>query len=131
MKRERLTDTETFHLEIPADENNLGEVRDFISDICSRAGFPNRDTSNTKLAVDEACTNIIKHAYHSQGGEIRIDVQAEPGKVEINIFDRGEAFDWSTLSCKGFVPLSRTKTRPRVRKRSSGESRRSNSRLDT
>lgn len=97
MKRERLTDTETFHLEIPADENNLGEVRDFISDICSRAGFSNRDTSNTKLAVDEACTNIIKHAYQSKGGEIRIDVQAEPGKIEINIFDRGEAFDWSRI----------------------------------
>jgi serine/threonine-protein kinase RsbW len=93
LKKAILQDRETFHLEIPADENNLGEVRDFISDVCAQAGFSNRETSNTKLAVDEACTNIIKHAYKEKGGDIRIDVQAEPGSIEINIFDRGEAFD--------------------------------------
>jgi serine/threonine-protein kinase RsbW len=97
VKRELLQDRETFHLEIPADENNLSEVRDFISDICLRAGFSKRETNNTKLAMDEACTNIIKHAYGGKGGEIRIDVQAEPGRVEINVFDRGEAFDWSGI----------------------------------
>ena len=92
MKRELLKGRETFHLEIPADENNLSEVRDFIADICLRAGFSKRETNNTKLAMDEACTNIIKHAYREQAGDIRIDVQAEPGSVEINIFDRGRPF---------------------------------------
>ncbi len=95
MKRELLRDRETFHLEIPADENNLSEVRDFIADVCLKAGFSKRETNNTKLAMDEACTNIIKHAYRDEIGTIRIDVQAEPGKVEINIFDRGKPFDWS------------------------------------
>ena len=97
MRKELLQERETFHLEIPADENNLSEVRDFMADICARAGFSKRETSNTKLAVDEACTNIIKHAYRKKGGEIRIDVQAEPERVEVNIFDRGEPFDWSKV----------------------------------
>jgi anti-anti-sigma factor len=97
LKRELLKERDTFHLDIPADENNLSEVRDFISEICMQAGFSKRETNNTKLAMDEACTNIIKHAYGNMGGEIRIDVQAEPGKVEINIFDSGEAFDWSKI----------------------------------
>jgi len=97
VRKEALQERETFHLEIPADENNLSEVRDFMADICARAGFSKRETSNTKLAVDEACTNIIKHAYLNKGGEIRIDVQAEPGRVEVNIFDRGEPFDWSKV----------------------------------
>jgi anti-anti-sigma factor len=95
VKRKLLKDRETFHLEIPADENNLSEVRDFIAEICLSAGFSKRETNNTKLAMDEACTNIIKHAYGGTGGDIRIDVQAEPGTVEINIFDRGTPFDWS------------------------------------
>jgi len=95
VKRELLRDRETFHLEIPADENNLSEVRDFIAEVCLKAGFSKRETNNTKLAMDEACTNIIKHAYRDEIGTIRIDVQAEPGKVEINIFDRGKPFDWS------------------------------------
>jgi anti-anti-sigma factor len=96
-KKGLLTDRETFHLEVPADENNLSEVRDFIADICERAGFSKSETNNTKLAVDEACTNIIKHAYRDKGGDVRIDVQAEPGKIEINIFDRGEPFEWSKV----------------------------------
>jgi len=96
-KKDFLAERETFHLEVPADENNLSEVRDFIAGICDRAGFSKSETNNTKLAVDEACTNIIKHAYRDNGGDIRIDVQAEPGKIEINIFDRGEPFDWSKV----------------------------------
>ncbi|RJR32256.1 MAG: STAS domain-containing protein [Candidatus Latescibacterota bacterium] len=96
-RRERIRDRETFHLEVPADENNLSEVRDFIAKICDRAGFSKSETNNTKLAVDEACTNIIKHAYKEKGGDIRIDVQAAPGTVEISIFDRGEPFDWSKV----------------------------------
>jgi len=97
VKRELLKGRETFHLEIPADENNLSDVRDFIADICLRAGFSKRETNNTKLAMDEACTNIIKHAYGDRAGDIRIDVQAEPGSVEINIFDRGRPFEWSKV----------------------------------
>jgi anti-anti-sigma factor len=96
-KKALFAERETFHLEIPADENNLSEVRDFIAEICDRAGFSKSETNNTKLAVDEACTNIIKHAYKDKGGDIRIDVQAEPAKVEINIFDRGDPFDWSKV----------------------------------
>ena len=64
MKEDQLTGKELFTLEIPAEENNLGDVRDFIADICIRAGFSKRETNNTKLAMDEACTNIIKHAFN-------------------------------------------------------------------
>lgn len=98
MARKNLLDgPESFHLEIPAKETSLIEVRDFVADICVRAGFSKRETNNTKLAMDEACTNIIKHAYEGRGGDIRIDVQAAPGSVEMNIFDRGVPFDWGEV----------------------------------
>ena len=100
MKRELLKGRETFHLEIPADENNLSEVRDFIADICLRAGFSKRETNNTKLAMDEACTNIIKHAYkYNPDGiiEIRISRQEDNSipKFVVEIFDSGISFDSS------------------------------------
>ncbi|MBN2072187.1 MAG: anti-sigma factor antagonist [Candidatus Krumholzibacteriota bacterium] len=97
MKEDRLTGKEIFRLDIPAEENNLGEVRDFIADICARAGFSKRETNNTKLAMDEACTNIIKHAYKDRAGNIKIEVEAEPGSLEITVFDRGKAFEWSKI----------------------------------
>ena len=50
-------------LTVVAEEGQLGRVRDFIVEACDEAAFSDRETSNTKLAVDEACTNIIEHAY--------------------------------------------------------------------
>ncbi|HSG27049.1 MAG TPA: ATP-binding protein, partial [Candidatus Krumholzibacterium sp.] len=97
MKQELIKNQTKFQLEIPADENNLSEVRDFIADICTRAGFSKRETNNTKLAMDEACTNIIKHAYKDRSGSIKIDVTARPGHIDINVFDRGRAFEWSNV----------------------------------
>ncbi len=97
MKEDLIQGKESFSMEIPADENNLGDVRDFIADICIRAGFSKRETNNTKLAVDEACTNIIKHAYSIGFGDINIEVEAESGKVDINIYDHGESFEWSKI----------------------------------
>ena len=49
-------------LTVAAEESQLGRVRDFVVSACEEAAFSERETSNTKLAVDEACTNIIKHA---------------------------------------------------------------------
>ncbi len=97
MKEALLKEKTKFHLEIPADENNLSEVRDFIAGVCRQAGFSKRETNNTKLAMDEACTNIIKHAYKDTAGNIRIEVTAHPGNIEINIFDRGKTFEWSNI----------------------------------
>ncbi|MBN2183692.1 MAG: anti-sigma factor antagonist [Candidatus Krumholzibacteriota bacterium] len=92
-----MNDKEIFRLKIPAEENNLGEVRDFVADICVRAGFSKRETNNTKLAMDEACTNIIKHAYKDSAGQIEIEVTAEYGKLEITVLDQGKAFEWSKI----------------------------------
>ncbi|MCU0640159.1 MAG: anti-sigma factor antagonist [Candidatus Krumholzibacteria bacterium] len=97
MKETLLKEKKTFNLEIPADENNLSEVRDFIADVCRQAGFSKRETNNTKLAMDEACTNIIKHAYKDSAGSIRIEVNAYPGNIEVNIFDKGKTFEWSNI----------------------------------
>ncbi len=95
MKKKSLNKEEKFHLEFHADENNLGDIRDYISNICRQAGFSKREINNTKLAVDEACTNIIKHAYIGKSGKIIVDIRAWPGNVEIHLRDRGEPFNWS------------------------------------
>jgi serine phosphatase RsbU (regulator of sigma subunit)/anti-sigma regulatory factor (Ser/Thr protein kinase)/transposase len=91
------TEHRTHSLRIPARESRLGEVRDFVTAICDEAGFDRRETANTKLAVDEACTNIIKHAYAGDSGEIEIRIQAEDGALRITILDHGQGFDWESV----------------------------------
>ncbi len=67
-------------LRVPAEEGQLSKVRDFIAECCDEAGFSTRETNNTKLAVDEACTNVIKHAYKDTVGDIEIQVTDQAGR---------------------------------------------------
>jgi len=86
-------------LTVPAEETQLGRVRDFIIAVCEEAGFSPREISNTKLAVDEACTNIIKHAYagKSQPGDITVVAEIDSGRIKIFLKDRGKHFDFSSV----------------------------------
>jgi anti-anti-sigma factor len=89
----------TRELTVSAEEGQLGRVRDFIVNVCEEADFSTREVSNTKLAVDEACTNIIKHAYSGrrEGGDITVVAEIESGKIKIHLKDRGRHFDFSSV----------------------------------
>ena len=90
---------ETRELTVLAQEGQLGRVRDFVVSVCEDAGFGQREVANTKLAVDEACTNIIKHAYEgkTETGEITVYAQIDAGKVSIHLRDRGKHFDFASV----------------------------------
>src|SRR5512137_667579 len=88
-------EAQTRKLRVPAEEGQLSKVRDFIATCCDEAGFSTRETNNTKLAVDEACTNVIKHAYKDTVGDIEIQVTVRPGDVSVVIRDTGLRFDFA------------------------------------
>ncbi len=90
---------ETRELTVLAEEGQLGRVRDFVVAVCEDAGFGQREIANTKLAVDEACTNIIKHAYsgRAESGEIGVLAEIDAGKVSIHLRDRGTHFDFASV----------------------------------
>jgi len=73
---------------------NLSKIRDFVSNKASESGISNDEVENIMLAVDEACTNIIKHAYKSfPDGKIIIKVEHNSDKLLITIIDYGSSFD--------------------------------------
>lgn len=84
---------QTARLSIPADEHRLGDVRDFVARACEPLQLPGRFVANVRLAVDETCTNVIKHAYAGRTGEIHIEIAAKRGWLDIRILDQGAAFD--------------------------------------
>lgn len=89
-------------LEINSKTELLTDVRKFVSDAAKRFGFLEDDVSKIELAVDEACTNIIKHAYrYDPDGKIKITISRlfsddQLKKFVIRIFDNGLSFDSST-----------------------------------
>jgi len=82
-------------LKIPARLDQLWRASAFVGDMAAVAGFQGVQLNQIELAVDEACCNIVQHAYaHRPNGEIDIRVQAERGRrIVITLVDTGEPFD--------------------------------------
>src|SRR5262249_14113385 len=77
---------------------NLARIRAFVAEACRSAGALAETCSALTLAVDEACTNIIEHAYAgTAGGSIEIAVETGPEELRVTLLDRGRPFDPSAL----------------------------------
>jgi len=81
-------------LQVKSKTENLSLIRDFVSSKATAAKFSRKDTENIMLAVDEACTNIIKHAYKSDpNGKINIRIEYNSDKFTVTIEDYGRSFN--------------------------------------
>ncbi len=85
-------------LSVKSKTNNLSTIRDFIYNAAAEIGFPSGVIDNIVLAADEACTNIIKHAYKSYPeGEITVRLKYADKKFTIIIIDHGTPFKPDTV----------------------------------
>lgn len=68
-------------------------MRHFVGACAAEAQLSADTVEQFKLAVDEACTNVIKHAYKgSDAQRIDISVIIEPDRFTVRIRDKGEQF---------------------------------------
>ena len=73
---------------------NLTAIRRFVQTACEAAGMNASACFDLKLAVDEACTNIIEHGYDEGAeGSIEIEVEAGDQQFKIVIRDTGRIFN--------------------------------------
>ena len=78
--------------------DNLALIREFTKSAADEIGFSDETTGKIVLAVDEACTNIIKHAYkYSTEGDIYIAIKFDNSRFMISITDEGKHFDPTTI----------------------------------
>ena len=78
---------------------NLARVRDFVEEACRGAGADVSTCFDLKLAVDEACTNIIEHGYAGKTpGEMRVSFAADADRLTVVISDRGRSFDPESIA---------------------------------
>jgi serine/threonine-protein kinase RsbW len=84
----------TKKLKVKSKTENLSSIRDFISSSAAEAGVTADAIENIILAVDEACTNIIKHAYNSfPNGELIIKTKSTVSRFVVSITDYGKSFE--------------------------------------
>lgn len=84
----------TKKLKVKSKTENLSIIRDFISSSAYEAGMKSDAVENIILAVDEACTNIIRHAYKSvPDGELIIKTKSTVSRFVVSITDYGKSFE--------------------------------------
>lgn len=78
----------------PGEYKSLAIISNFIVDQASRASFSPRDIYAIQTAVDEACSNIIDHAYSAEDlGFIEVNVDILDSAIKITITDDGLPFN--------------------------------------
>ncbi len=81
-------------LRVPSRTEFLATVRDVTRHLAQGAGFDGAQADQLALAVDEASTNVIEHAYRGAADrtiELRFDDRGDSLRVEV--VDDGEAVD--------------------------------------
>jgi serine/threonine-protein kinase RsbW len=81
------------HLRIPADLERLAEVRALVREVCTDCAAPRSCRDDLVQAVDEAATNIIRHGYRGEPGQIDVTVDLLGDDFVITLEDDAPAFD--------------------------------------
>jgi serine/threonine-protein kinase RsbW len=100
-KTENGNGAEGFELTVGGKLENLPKIGAFIDETLRHYDIASpKDVYAVQLSVDEACTNIIEHAYSSKEEGtivIRCVLSKTEGKLVVNITDWGAPFDPTTL----------------------------------
>ena len=92
---------QALHLSICSDTKELHDVRERVERFVLGAGMEEQCALSVVMALDEALTNVIRHAYDGQGGR-PIDITVVPMDDELNVIvrDYGKVADRSKIQSR-------------------------------
>ncbi|WP_019123953.1 anti-sigma B factor RsbW [Brevibacillus massiliensis] len=94
-------DGDKIELTFPARTDYIGVARLMVSGVANRLGFSYEDIEDIKLAVAEACTNAVRHAYQEEHiGQVLIQCLVRQDCLEIIVADQGSSFDLEGMKAK-------------------------------
>lgn len=77
---------------------NLPLFRGFVAEACQLMKVDSHISENLQLAVDEVCSNLIRHGYKGKDkGDIVLSVRRMKKGIEVQIEDSGRPFDPASL----------------------------------
>jgi anti-sigma regulatory factor (Ser/Thr protein kinase) len=87
-----MVENNSLELTLDATEENLEAIANFIVTSMKKLGISS-SIYEVQTAVDEACTNIVKYAYHGSKGTISLSCNLRDKDFTVVIRDRGKPFD--------------------------------------
>jgi anti-sigma regulatory factor (Ser/Thr protein kinase) len=86
-------------LSVPGHPKYLYVIRSALYPLVLEAGFPKREARRVVLAIDEACSNIIKYAYEGDASKhIDIRVALDRDRLRIELSDTGKKPDVARIA---------------------------------
>jgi anti-sigma regulatory factor (Ser/Thr protein kinase) len=83
-----------FTLQVPSSTENLAIIREFVVNVGGQAGLQEAEISKLELAVDEACANVIEHAYgHDISKDVTVKATFDDAALKVSVIDEGKGFD--------------------------------------
>jgi len=77
---------------------NLAAIAEFVSERAQLAGLTDDEVFDVAMAVDEACTNAMEHAYDGRpDGQVRVCCYVEKDEFVVRVTDYGRSFDPSAI----------------------------------
>lgn len=74
---------------LPALPANVALVRQAVAGLADSLGIDPARTADIKIAVTEACTNAVVHAYPDHEGMLEVAMDVEHGRLVLTVRDRG------------------------------------------
>jgi serine/threonine-protein kinase RsbW len=78
-----------FELRLPARAENVALVRHALNGFVRELGCTEDRVANMLLAVTEACTNVVLHAYREMEGLLEVAARRGGEEVTVTVRDRG------------------------------------------
>lgn len=74
---------------LPARPENVSVVRRVLGAIAETLELPRALCDDMRLAVTEACTNVVRHAYEDPGGMLDVIIRPLGDSLEVVVADSG------------------------------------------
>jgi serine/threonine-protein kinase RsbW len=77
-------------LTVPARPENVAVIRHVLGAFAEALRLPADKVEDMRLAVTEACTNVVRHAYHGrEPGPIDVAIRPHGDRLDLVVSDRG------------------------------------------
>src|SRR3954452_9551223 len=80
-------------LSIPAKPEYITLRRLALTGLARVRSFPDELVADMKLALTEACSNSVRHAYDDTVGSVEILYELQPDRLIVEVCDEGSGFD--------------------------------------